>query len=84
LYYVSRIIVEIVLCTPRLRSGESLLTAFSSKKCINYYKRTYEIAAVNILSDLYLLGIPVSTVWGLQMQVRKKIGVIAVFTVGLL
>ena len=83
LYYPTRMTVGAVLCSPRPGSGEHWQSAISGK-CINFYSRSYDIPIINILTDLYLIGIPVRTVWGLQMPKRKKFGVIAVFATGLL
>ena len=84
LYYLSRMTVGAVLCSPSPGSGEHWQIAITSDKCINFYSRSYDIPAMNILTDLYLIGIPVRTVWGLHLPVRKKIGVVAVFATGLL
>ena len=40
--------------------------------------------AVNVVSDFYLLVIPIHAVWTLQMPRRKRLGVIGIFMVGLM
>ena len=42
------------------------------------------LGGVNILSDFYILCIPISAVSRLQMPLRKKIGVMTVFSTGFL
>lgn len=37
----------------------------------------------NLVSDLFILGLPVIGLWGLQMQRAKKAGVLVAFSVGL-
>ncbi|KAL8728927.1 MAG: hypothetical protein Q9181_005175 [Wetmoreana brouardii] len=41
-------------------------------------------SAVGIVSDFYLLIIPIPAVWTLQLPLRKKIGIIGIFMTGLL
>ena len=41
-------------------------------------------ACFGIISDFYLLLLPIFGVWQLQMPTRRKIGVIVVFATGLL
>ena len=40
--------------------------------------------AFGILSDFYILCLPISSVWQLHLSVRRKIGVTAIFMSGLL
>lgn len=39
-------------------------------------------SAVNIATDLLFAILPIPMVWGLQMNVRKKIGLISVLSLG--
>jgi len=39
----------------------------------------YFMAAFNVVSDFYLLAIPIPVVWKLQMPLRRKVGVCAIF-----
>ena len=45
---------------------------------------TYIQGVFNVVSDFYLLLLPVPVVWNLQMPLRKKIGILTIFTTGLL
>lgn len=40
--------------------------------------------AFNLVSDFYVLVIPMPAVWALQMPTKKKVGIIAIFMTGLL
>ena len=40
--------------------------------------------AFNLVSDFYVLVTPIPAVWALQMPMKKKIGIIAIFMTGLL
>ncbi|EPE28660.1 hypothetical protein GLAREA_09781 [Glarea lozoyensis ATCC 20868] len=42
------------------------------------------LSATNIISDLYILAIPVVIVYGLNMSVQKKLGAIAILMMGLI
>lgn len=41
-------------------------------------------AIVNIALDLWMLALPASQVWGLKMPLRRKIGVMIMFGLGIL
>lgn len=82
LFYTACLLVEVISCTPR--SGETWLEATSSKRCNTDLTLGYVMAAFNVTSDFYLLAIPIPVVWKLQLPLRKKIGVSAVFMTGLL
>lgn len=42
------------------------------------------MAVLNVVSDFYVLALPLPAVLGLKMQARKKIGLVALFSTGLL
>ena len=39
---------------------------------------------INIMLDLVTLALPISQIWGLQMETRRKVAVISMMSVGLL
>lgn len=45
---------------------------------------TFAVGYFNILSDLYLLILPISGVMGLNLKRKRKVGVILIFMTGLL
>lgn len=55
-----------------------------SRRCGRDLTLGYVMAAFNVLSDFYLLAIPIPVVWKLQLPLRRKVGVIAVFMTGFL
>jgi hypothetical protein len=80
LFYTACLLKDIITCTPR--PGENWAKAGQSMRCgidINYV-----LAPFNVLSDFYLLAIPISVVWKLQLPLRKKVGAGAVFMTGFL
>jgi hypothetical protein len=82
LFYMACLLTETISCTPRL--GETWMEAASSKRCGNDITLGYVMAAFNVLSDFYLLAIPIPVVWKLQLPLRQKVGVSAVFMTGFL
>ena len=38
----------------------------------------------NVVSDFYLLLVPLPVVWGLQLPLKKRVGILAIFGTGLL
>lgn len=82
LFYTSSLLVEAINCTPRQEKtwNETSL----SKRCGRDLILGYFMAALNVVSDFYLLAIQFPVVWKLQMPLRRKVGVCAMFMTGLL
>lgn len=82
LFYFSGMIAVLAMCVPQ--HGESYLESLASPKCGGTKVLSLVIGAFNIISDLYLLIIPLPAIWSLQLPLRKKVGVVMVFMTGLL
>jgi hypothetical protein len=41
-------------------------------------------AGLSLLLDVWMLVLPITQLWGLGLKIRKKLGVIAMFSVGIL
>ncbi|KAL9596411.1 MAG: hypothetical protein Q9179_004623 [Wetmoreana sp. 5 TL-2023] len=80
LFYMACLLVEVISCTPW--PGQTWLEASLSKRCGRDLVLGYVMAAVNVVSDFYLLAIPIPVVWNLQMPLKRKIGVSAIFLTG--
>lgn len=52
--------------------------------CFNINALAWAHSALNIALDFWMLYLPATQVWCLQMQVKKKIGVILMFGIGIL
>ncbi|KAF2450628.1 hypothetical protein P171DRAFT_468887 [Karstenula rhodostoma CBS 690.94] len=50
--------------------------------CINRLALLVVPSVLNILEDVYILVLPVSTVWNLQMTTRRKVAVLSVISFG--
>lgn len=79
-WYLSGFIITFCLCGPS--GGLDWLQVSQTARCLKI--RNYGIgrSVFNIMSDFYLLIIPIPAVWSLQMPTRRKIGVWAVFMTG--
>lgn len=82
IYYTVTASILVGLCIPR--KGESWPRALLSSRCRDSMIMTYVQGIFNIVSDLYVLVVPLPVVWKLQLPLRKKIGVSALFMSGLL
>ena len=72
--------VVIFQCNPRAKFWNPTLPGH----CINSDAVDVVTAAINVLSDIVLLLLPLKCVWELQMQSRSKVAVSAVFLTGIL
>lgn len=82
--YFSIMIAIAAACSPRkgFSKGDYLVVIADPKCARNDFLNTWP-GIFNILSDFYLLVIPLPAVWGLQLPTRKKIGISAMFLTGL-
>ena len=85
LIYFSSMIALIILCAPRDgQTEQSYLIALSSPRCALSKPLSIALGSVNIVSDFYILIIPLPAVWSLQLPIRSKIGVSAIILTGLM
>ncbi len=84
LVYLPITVAIAAACSPRKGfSKADYLAAIGDPKCArNDFLNTWP-GIFNILSDFYILVIPLPAVWGLQLPTRKKIGISAMFLTGL-
>ncbi|KAI4115016.1 MAG: hypothetical protein LQ338_007924 [Usnochroma carphineum] len=83
LLYFSTTVAKLALCAPR--GSETYIMAFSTPHCDSTKKLGVASGIFNIISDVYLLVLPVPVVWGLRItNKRKKFGVLAGFMTGFL
>ncbi|KAL8913539.1 MAG: hypothetical protein Q9172_007261 [Xanthocarpia lactea] len=81
MFYIPAVFIPFTLCAPT--KGETWLERSMTPKCRNG-AQDYGVAhgAINVLSDFYILIIPIPAVLSLKMPMEKKIGVIAIFMTG--
>ena len=77
-FYVSTMLVKIWQCNPRERIWNKSVPGHCIEVPILYITS----GLFNTLTDVIILLVPVKLVWNLQTRTKKKVGVVAVFTVG--
>ena len=82
--YPAVIIISCVLCVPPpARANEDLAWLVKSAQCAYGLTRVgVFLGAFGPVSDIYLLVLPFQAVMGLYMPLRRKLGVSAVFSTG--
>lgn len=78
-------IIFIVYCGPKHGQSQlSYLSALASPRCTQTRQLVLALGIINVISDLYLIALPLPAVWALQMPLRRKIGVAAMILTGLM
>lgn len=77
-FYVCFLIVPAALCKPRAKIWIPQMPG----TCLDVNELYIASAIFNVLSDIAMLSVPVYLVWNLQMNVRRKIGISAIFCTG--
>ena len=80
LYYTATMIIIIFECHPVKETWNPI----TEGHCVNRTLILIVSAAVNVFSDFLILLLPVWAIWHLQMALKRKIGVIAIFATGIL
>ena len=74
------VIAESFVCIPY----EKIWYFWLPGKCFNQHHIEITSAAVQIFSDVAILILPQKTIWGLQMSWQKRLGISALFSLGLM
>ena len=86
LFYNASMIAYLVVCAPT--DGQSqfaYISALASPRCTQTRRPLAVIqGAVNVISDLYLIILPLPAVWSLQISFRRKISISAIFLTGMM
>lgn len=77
-FYICFLIVPAAECKPRSK----IWTPQGPGSCVNVVQLYLASSIFNLLSDLAMLSVPVYLVWRLQMSVRRKVGISAIFCTG--
>jgi len=80
LFFTATTIVKIFECTPRARIWNPSLTG----SCVNTGVLLNGSGIFNFLTDVFILLIPIKSVWVLKMKKKQKVQVVLVFTFGLM
>ena len=80
LFYLAVMLLEIMKCLPRKKVWNPTMQG----RCIDLPFAPKAGAVINIISDFSILVLPIGKIWQLQMSPKRKLGVSAVFSTGLL
>jgi hypothetical protein len=78
-FYGSTTFVKIFQCDPRSKITDKSIPG----KCVKLSALLNTSGGFNLTTDFLILILPIEAVWRLEMDRKKKLLVIAVFTVGL-
>jgi hypothetical protein len=73
-------LVTFFQCTPVNKSWDKGVEG----RCIDVSAAGYVIAAIGIAEDLALLFLPIRELWMLKIDTNKKMGLVVMFSVGIL
>ena len=82
MFYAGSTVAYGALCIPS--SGQSWADTLNTGRCIHSNVVNYLQAAFGVLSDFYILILPMPIVYKMKLPFRKKVGVAAIFATGLL
>ncbi|KAL4950243.1 hypothetical protein BDW69DRAFT_187545 [Aspergillus filifer] len=77
-FYLANFFLKIFQCTPRRK----IWIPDVKGNCININYPILITAAINVVSDLLMLSLPIICVWRLHMGTRLKMGISAIFAAG--
>ncbi|RDW57956.1 60S ribosomal protein L36 [Aspergillus mulundensis] len=78
-FYLANFFLKVFQCVPRAKIWYPEIAGH----CININIPILVTAAINVLSDLLMLCLPIICVWRLQMSTKRKLGVSAIFAAGI-
>lgn len=79
-FYFAITVAFIFACVPRAKIADPTLDG----TCLDTLASIIATSAINVVSDVTILIVPVAAVFGLQMPLKTKLGAAAVFAVGIL
>lgn len=83
LFSIAAMIAFVVMCSPRNGQSQfSYISALASPHCTRSKSLAVTLGGANVISDLYLILIPLPAVWSLHLSFRRKIGLSAMFFTG--
>ena len=82
LVYTATTVAFGYMCIPR--PSQTWLEGSTTAMCKSSSIMNYIQGIFNVVSDFYILTLPIPVVWRLQMPQAKKVGVMVIFMTGLL
>lgn len=80
IFYLIGTFVEAFQCMPVQKAWYPLW----SGHCINQKAAETSSAAINTFSDFVILVVPIANVWGLQLYKKGRVGLLTIFSFGIL
>lgn len=77
------LLITLFQCQP-INLAWNFWTGETEGHCISIEQTGMAQGAISITLDLWMLGLPATQIWGLNMKRRKKIAVMFMFSLGLL
>ncbi|KAI1633568.1 hypothetical protein F4809DRAFT_622741 [Biscogniauxia mediterranea] len=82
--HISTTITFAAMCAPRTGSGQlDFLAAFVSDTCSRTRILIVIQGIINVVTDIFLLILPLPAIWTLQMPLKRKLAISSMFLVGL-
>lgn len=82
LFYIASAIAHLVLCIPRPSDGWT--SPRYAARCNKSRVLDIIVGIFGLISDLYIFILPLPVLWRLQMPLKRKLGVMAIFLTGLM
>jgi hypothetical protein len=82
-YGISFVIATALQCWPADYAWQQVDSSHEGK-CNNVHLQAWMAAIFNIVLDLILLVLPLRSLWGLQMGLKKKLMIMSMFSLGIL
>lgn len=83
LWHLSTCIAFAVMCSPTGSSHLDFLAALVSPMCTRTRSLVVTQGVGNVVTDVFLLVLPLPVVWTLHIPLGRKLGVSSMFLVGL-
>lgn len=80
IYIIADVLLVIFECTPINKAWDPLVPGH----CIDQVKLGVAIGYFNLVTDCMILILPIPMLWALQLALRMKLAVLAVFMTGIL
>jgi hypothetical protein len=84
IFYTINFFLMIFLCTPQEKNWNPILRLLPIGRCLDQRAIITAVGVFNIVSDICILILPTRSVWKLRLPAHKKVGIISLFTTGIL
>jgi hypothetical protein len=82
-YTIATILVNFFACRPIAAAWNPKLLELPGAYCVNRFEFYFAQAGLNIGSDVWIVILPMKTIWSLQMPLNQRLLVTGIFASGL-